>query len=81
MQVGMLWLDDSKQRDLVEKVERAAAYYQEKYGRLPELCYVNNGALEGDEQQVGEIRVRSLPTILQNYFWLGLGESGSDLPQ
>lgn len=81
MRVGMLWLDDSKTRNLAEKVQRAAAYYEEKYGRLPELCFVNNGVLEGDEQQVGQIWVRPLPTILQHYFWLGLNEPGSDKAQ
>ncbi len=38
MNAGMLWLDDDKQRPLEERVSRAADYYREKYGRLPELC-------------------------------------------
>lgn len=71
MQVGMLWLDDSKQRSLAEKVDRAAAYYEEKYGRLPQLCYVNVAAVDEVGEQVGAVMVRPLPTILRNYFWLG----------
>ena len=42
MKVGMLWVDTDRKRSLDEKVQRAAEYYQEKYGLMPDLCLVNS---------------------------------------
>lgn len=71
MNIGMLWLDDDKKRPFAEKVQRAADYYQDKYGRLPELCLVNIQAL-ADEQQIGKIKVQPTRTVLRDHFWLGM---------
>lgn len=71
MQVGMLWLDDDKKRPFDEKVLRAASYYKEKYGRLPQLCAVNQSALS-EEKKVGKISVVPDRTIQPHYFWLGI---------
>jgi hypothetical protein len=71
MNVGMLWLDNDTKRPLEEKVQRAVEYYQEKYGRVPELCLVNPGIL-AEKQQVGRIEVEPLRTILPHHFWLGM---------
>jgi hypothetical protein len=71
MNVGMLWLDDDKKRPLTEKVQRAADYYREKYGRFPELCLVNSQALSS-ERQVGKIKVQPARTVLRDHFWLGM---------
>lgn len=70
MNVGMLWLDDSK-RSIEEKVNRAVEYYREKYGRLPEICFVNKGML-ANEKQVGKVFVQPNHTILPHHFWLGM---------
>ena len=71
MNVGMLWLDDDKQRSFEEKVRRAADYYQEKYGRSPELCLVSVKML-AVEKKVGQIEVQPVKTVLPNHFWLGM---------
>ncbi len=71
MNVGMLWLDDDKRRPFPEKVQRAADYYQEKYGRFPELCLVNNQMLAA-EQRIGKIKVQPVKTVLRDHFWLGM---------
>ena len=76
MNVGMLWLDDDKKSSLAEKVHRAADYYQEKYGRFPELCLVNAQML-AVEQQIGKIKVQPARTVLRDHFWLGM-RAGSD---
>ena len=51
MKVGLLWYDDDAGRGLAAKVKRAAQRYREKYGRLPNTCYVNPqaGLPQGDE--------------------------------
>ena len=71
MNVGMLWLDDDGKRSLEEKVSRAVDYYQEKYGRMPEMCLVNKGMLPA-EKTVGKINVQPTSNILPHHFWLGM---------
>ena len=71
MNVGMLWLDVDQVRSLDEKVTRAAEYYMEKYGRFPELCYVNTKMLP-EEKNVGRLEVKPTNTIQLNHFWLGM---------
>lgn len=71
MNVGMLWLDDDKRRPFEEKVIRAADYYQEKYGCLPEVCLVNVKMLAA-EKKVGQIEVQPVKTVLPHHFWLGM---------
>ena len=41
MNLGMLWFDNDPKASLEVKVERAAAYYQHKYGKTPTLCFVH----------------------------------------
>lgn len=75
MNEGMLWLDDDKRLSLEEKVQRAADYYRDKYGRVPNFCLVNTAMLLGEEAQVGVIQVRPAGNVLPNYFWLGMKSS------
>ena len=71
MNVGMLWLDADQVRTFDEKVNRAAEYYEEKYGRFPELCYVNSKML-AEERNVGRVEVKPIKNIQFNHFWLGM---------
>jgi hypothetical protein len=71
MNVGMLWLDDDKRRSFEEKVRRAADHYREKYGRLPELCFVSS-KMSDVAKKVGRIEVKSAKTVLPYHFWLGM---------
>ena len=72
MDIGMLWLDDDKQRPFEEKMKRASDYYREKYGRFPELCFVNTSMLAEEKKKVGRIEVQPTKNILPNHFWLGM---------
>jgi len=74
MNVGMMWLDADGKRPLEEKIERAADYYREKYGRFPNLCFVNTGTID-NEKTIGKILVQPIKTILPNHFWLGVEQS------
>ena len=40
MNVGMLWFDNDPRTALTTKVARAADYYRQKYGLVPDLCLV-----------------------------------------
>lgn len=71
MDVGMLWLDTDQKRTFDEKVRRAVEYYEEKYGRLPDLCLVNKDVLES-EKQVAKVKVQPARSVLPGHFWLGM---------
>ena len=78
MRTGLLWFDDDPRRQLEEKVQQAAVYYERKYGRLPTLCFVHPSALDGNGKRAvkkaGGVEIRSGRTILRNHFWLGVAE-------
>jgi len=80
MKTGLLWFDDDPRKALEDKVLRAAAHYEKKYGRSPELCYVHPSAFDGNGngkkrvKKAGDIEIRSGRMVLQHHFWLGLAE-------
>ena len=45
MNVGMLWFDNDPRTALTAKVARAANYYRQKYGLVPDLCLVHPSML------------------------------------
>jgi len=73
MKWGLLWHDDSPDRDLTDKVGQAARRYRKKYGAAPDVCYVHPSALSdnGQVKKVGEVRVEARPTVLVHHFWVG----------
>lgn len=71
MNVGMMWLDDDKSRTLEEKVERAADYYRHKYGKKPNVCYVNERAVEG-ELKVDKVVVLPAGHVRPQHLWIGI---------
>lgn len=74
MNIGMLWFDEDPRVNLKVRLTRAVAYYQKKYGRIPNLCFIHP-ATAGDDppEEVAELEVRTSKKILPNYFWLGVG--------
>jgi hypothetical protein len=75
MQTGMLWYDADPKRALADKVARAADRYHVKYGRRPNLCYVNDAQLNGDRREcgteIGGVRLLGAPNVLKWHFWIG----------
>ncbi len=79
MNIGMLWFDNDPKTEFSSKIDRAASYYRNKYGRAPNLCFVhpsmmgtapsNNG--KGSAKN-GAIEVRTLASIRPNHFWIGV---------
>jgi hypothetical protein len=83
MNVGMLWFDNDSKVSLDIKVERAAAYYRNKYGKTPTLCFVHPSMLpetcrvsqdevQGKVYTTDGIEVRSNRSVLPNHFWIGV---------
>lgn len=71
MVVGMLWYDGDRNSNLSVKVTRAVEYYRHKYGKNPELCFVNPKLLDTREMSVSGVEVRPNQQVLPNHFWLG----------
>lgn len=77
MNVGMLWFDNDKRTALTAKVERAADYYRQKYGLVPDLCLVHPSMLVGPrtelvEGRAGKVALRSNRLILPGHLWIGV---------
>lgn len=75
MNTGMLWFDADKATEIDAKIQRAAAYYQAKYGRRPNVCFAHPGTLgESGVERVGELDVLSSVSVLPDHYWLGIRE-------
>ena len=84
MKTGLLWFDDDPRKKLEEKVLQAAAHYEHKHGRVPDLCYVHPGALgdngNGKPKKAGAVEIRPGRSILPHHFWLGEAEVRQPMP-
>lgn len=74
MQTGMLWYDNDPKADLKAKIERAAKYYWQKYGRVPNLCFIHPTMLPATGAPAGVITIHTQPFILPNHFLIGVAE-------
>ncbi len=86
MDIGMLWFDNDKKTSIPTKVEKAARYYQKKYGVNPDVCYVHpkmvngsNGKKRGKKKKaqvkplkIGKILVLKNEKVLPDHFWIGI---------
>lgn len=79
MNIGMLWFDNDTKVDFFTRVERAAVYYRQKYGKTPTVCYVHPSmipqkkeAAANSPMKSGNIEVRENQSVLPNHFWIGV---------
>jgi len=69
MKSGLLWYDRSL--DYIEiKIEKAAQRYQDKYGKMPNVAFVN--PQDFSTAKVKNIRVQPKATIMPNHIWIGM---------
>lgn len=66
----MLWFDNDKNTDLPAKIERAAIYYQKKYGQIADLCLVPTGTI-AKGCIFGGIKVQPDTSVFKNNFLIG----------
>lgn len=85
MNSGLLWYDDSPDRDLAAKVRRAAAAYRRKHGMEPDVCFVHptmfgepGEARAAGSVCVGGVEVGPLPTVLVHHLWIGEKDDGKE---
>ncbi len=75
MNVGMLWFDNDVAKELAERIERAADFYLNKYGREPNVCFLHPETGNGDfPREIGGLTIRTSESVLANHFWLGVEE-------
>jgi len=79
MNVGMLWYDNDPRTALTAKVARAADYYRQKYGLVPDLCLVNPSMLgkpgpDLSEGRAGKVNIRPNRLIQPGHLWIGKEE-------
>lgn len=79
MNIGMLWFDNDVKTEFNSKVDRAALYYQEKYGKNPNVCFVHPSMLKAQidsspkkELFYRDIEIRTSKSVLPNHFWIGI---------
>ncbi len=70
MNEGMLWLDDTKDRSVEDKILGALAWYKANYNPKPTLCFVNQ-AVSSEETLIEGIDIRPSSFIQPNHFWIG----------
>ena len=68
VKVGWLWFDDDAKSSLEDKVTRAAARYQVRFGRSPRLCYVHRGTVDEHGLTCGRLQLRSAGNVLPHHF-------------
>ena len=74
MHTGMLWFDNS-QTALNVKIQKAADYYEKKYGRRPDLCLVHPSlVIEADKSALKALRISVRPyrPVLPGHIWVGI---------
>lgn len=76
MEAGLLWFDDDPRRDLRTKITAAAQRYEQKFGRRPNICYVNPMTINGHTLEQDGVRVLAIQHIPPHHFWLGVQRRG-----
>ncbi|HJS17308.1 MAG TPA: hypothetical protein VJ785_01070 [Anaerolineales bacterium] len=84
MNIGMLWFDNSS-NTLAQKIQKAADYFNKKYGRRPDTCLIHPSLFgsehgrPGADERVASITmdgivIRPYRSVLPGHLWIGLEE-------
>jgi hypothetical protein len=76
MQPGLLWFDDDPDVDLIKKIAKAAYFYQDRYGLMPDLCFVSPSVLPRKLHMTMGIEIRPNRQLQPEHLWLGQTRSG-----
>ena len=69
MNIGMLWYDNDKTTTIEQKIEKAVAYYQEKYGKPATCVFVSkNETLI----KIDGIDIQNNRAVLPDHLWVGV---------
>lgn len=71
MKEGLLWFDNDPQRQMADKINRAATRYQIRFGRRPTTCYISSADFDGQTDEIGGIRLKPASDVRRHHFWIG----------
>lgn len=69
MREGVLWFDNSEQRDTAAKIERGMKYAAGKLEQQPTYVYIHPAMTLDGPVRVDGIEVRLTKSVLPNHFW------------
>ncbi|MEA3310432.1 MAG: hypothetical protein U9Q70_13120 [Chloroflexota bacterium] len=72
MEIGLLWY--GKKKGLSSQLPKAAQRYRQRFGEIPNVCYVNPQTLPAGECQMDGILLRPSTSVLQDHLWIGREE-------
>jgi len=70
MNQGMLWFDDRKDIPDEQKIAAALKFYEQKYGRRPNCCYIHSSTGAEIDQTELKLRIEVSQYILPNHYLL-----------
>ena len=68
---GMLWFDNDPKKDLQQKIEEAACFYEHKYGQEPNFAEL---PLTASSVEVDGLTITRSKSMRPNYIWVGREE-------
>jgi hypothetical protein len=72
MYTGLLWIDPEPRSELPERVDRAACFYQHKFGMRPTICFVHPSVLSRFPTNMHGIELRPNRAFHPEHIWLGI---------
>lgn len=70
MKQGMLWYDNFSDQKFPERIRRAVDYFNEKYGKTPELCFVHPDMINGENRNDLPVKIVPDKKVLHNHIWI-----------
>lgn len=67
--IGLLWYDDNPTRTFAQRIAPAVARYIDKFGNVPNVCYVHPVQLPR-QSRLGVIEIKAMKTVQRNYFFI-----------
>ncbi|MSP13141.1 MAG: hypothetical protein EXR62_09305 [Chloroflexi bacterium] len=84
LEEGMLWQDSDKKHPLAAKIKEAAAWFAEKYGAAPDVCYVHPEMLPADKDMpdgphiIDGVEVLASRFINRGLLWIGVASQSQE---
>ena len=75
MHTGMLWFDNDPRTTLSVKIQKAMAYYENKFGKKPNLCLAHPSMMEpeqGGQVEIEKLVIRAYLPVTPGHFWIGI---------
>ena len=74
MREGLLWYRKKIAEDLDQEVRTAVAFFQEKFGCAPRICYVNTATLTEEKSINDGLRILPNARVIKDHLWLEMPE-------